>query len=89
MKTQSNSEKLSPVANDRHIHMRCEYKYLDAKDPSNYCSEKYLDGTLAVGDLCLLRPQQINPTQMSVGKGTVHIFHSSEKGLKRNIYKTT
>ena len=67
---------LSPMINDeeppvdkRRIHMRCEYKYLDSRDKDNYCSEKFLQGTLAVGELCLLRPQQVNPTQTSVGKG--------------------
>jgi hypothetical protein len=57
------------LAGERRLHMRCEEKWLDAHDPRNYCSEKFLRGELNVGDLCLLRPQQVNPTQIPVGKG--------------------
>lgn len=41
---------------------------MDALDPSNYCSEKLLRGTLKRGSLCLSRPEYLTPTQMFVGK---------------------
>eukprot|EP01134_Creolimax_fragrantissima_P003727 CFRG3727T1 len=55
-----------------YLHMRCRAKQLDPSNPKDYCSEQYVDGTLAVGELCLLRPQQANPTQMSIGKVLTH-----------------
>lgn len=64
------------VANGHRIHMRCEEKWLDSRDPRNYCSEKFLRGELRVGDLCLLRPQQVNPTQSPVGKGVCSLAGS-------------
>lgn len=74
----TNDEELPPGTEHR-LHMRCEYKYLDSKDEANYCSEKFIEGTLAVGELCLLRPQQVNPTQPSIGKGMQSFFLHTPK----------
>ena len=82
-----NDEELPP-GNEHRLHMRCEYKFLHSKDEDNYCSEKFLQGTLAVGELCLLRPQQVNPTQPSIGKG-MPIRSTLDKNFRNDQLGTT
>ena len=42
---------------------------LDPEDPNSYCSTIALKGKVPAGTLCLIRPEQIHPTQHALGKG--------------------
>jgi len=48
--------------------IHCPELSLDSSDPLSYCSEMSLRSPLAIGTLCLLQPEQVHPTQPSVGK---------------------
>jgi len=41
---------------------------LDEMDITNYCSDRLSLGSLTVGDVCLIKPERVRPTQVFIGK---------------------
>eukprot|EP00123_Amoebidium_parasiticum_P015086 comp22777_c0_seq1/m.35637 comp22777_c0_seq1/g.35637 ORF comp22777_c0_seq1/g.35637 comp22777_c0_seq1/m.35637 type:complete len:312 (-) comp22777_c0_seq1:169-1104(-) len=48
--------------------VHCPDLDLDTADAANYCTEMRNTTGLVPGTLCLLRPEQVHPTQLAVGK---------------------
>lgn len=71
---------------------KCSNKILTLSNPLHYCSEKLLRNDLKPGDLCILRTEQVKPTQLSVGKVQVHcalrkIEQKNETELMKYLFK--
>lgn len=68
--------------------VKCPNKILNMANPLDYCSEQRIRDMLTIGELCILRTEQVRPTQVAVGKIAVRCaVRSIEKKNVTELYK--